>query len=417
MGPPDAARPAMTMEFRCRLGTPTGEVFEQVCVAESEARLRRDFEDKGMLVLAVRPAGVLAFTGLSSLTFGRSRRVPTRDFLVFNQELATLLKAGLPLLQCLDILRARVESPVFKAVLDDVYERVRSGSALSEALEAQGLFPGVYTASLMAGEKTGGLEEILRRYVAYMKMVGAVRRRTLSALIYPAVLTLLSLAVVALIVIRVVPEFASFYDTFDAELPLATRVILAISDVVRGQFVWIALGVALAGIAAWRWLSAPDRRALLDRWMLRVPFVGTTVRKFTTSQLSRTLGTLLSGGIPLVNALDITARSIGNRFVARELDQVAGRVREGEGLSSAMVERGVFPDIAVKMVEVGESTGALQDMLHSVADFYDEEIETTLGRFVTLIEPILLIVMGLVIAALLLALYLPVFQLSSVAGG
>jgi type IV pilus assembly protein PilC len=399
------------MEFRCRLATPTGEVREEVLVADTEASLRRDLEDKGFLVLSVRTRGLR----LPDVPGLRRQRVPTSEFVVFNQELATLLKAGMPLVQSLDILRQRVANPTLKSVLDDVHERVRSGASLSEAFEAHGdLFPGVYTASLLAGEKSGGLEQVLRRFVAYMKVLGAVRRRTLSALMYPAVLVVLSLAVVAIIVVRVVPAFADFYGTFGRELPLVTRSIIAVSKFVSTFWPVVLLATAAAVFTVWGWSRSAANQARLHRMLLGIPVLGGVARKFATSQLARTLATLLGGGLPLVNSIGVAARAIGNRFMAAELDVVGQRVREGESMSAAMLARGTFPDVAVKMVEVGESTGALQDMLNSLADFYDEEIETTLGRFVTLVEPVLLVVMGLVIATLLLALYLPVFQLSSV---
>jgi type IV pilus assembly protein PilC len=400
------------MEFRCRLGTPNGEVTEQVMVADNEARLRRELEDRGLYVLSIQGRGVLKLGGWSMPT---RRRVPTREFLVSNQELATLLKAGMPLVQSLDILRQRVSNPVFKGVLDDVYERVRSGAALSEAFEEhRDLFPGIYTASLVAGEKSGGLEPVLRRYVSYVKVVGAVKRRMVSALVYPIILLLLSLAVVGIIVVQVVPAFAGFYETFDQELPLATRIIIGLSEIVGLAWPVILLGAIGSGAAVWAWGRRPANLARVHRAMLRVPFLGSIARKFATSQLARTLATLLGGGVPLVNALSGAARASSNRYMASEMEAVGDRVREGEAMAAAMLARGVFPDVAIKMVEVGESTGALQEMLNSLADFYDEEIETSLSRFVTLIEPVLLVVMGLIIAVLLLALYLPVFQLSSV---
>jgi type IV pilus assembly protein PilC len=399
------------MEFRCRLGTPTGQIVEQTHVADNEARLRRDLEERGFLVLSLRARGLGAW---SRVALPRRRRVANREFLVFNQELATLLKAGMPLVQSLDILRQRVASPVFKNALDDVHGRVRAGAALSEAFEEHGeLFPGIYTASLMAGERSGSLESVLRRYVAYMKVVGAVRRKTLSALIYPAILVALSVGVVILIMVRVVPEFARFYETFGRDLPLATRALVALSTTMADAWWLIVAGAAVGGVAAWSWLRRPAQRIRLDRWLMRLPFMGATANRFAVSQLARTVATLLGGGIPLVNALGVAARAIGNRHMASELGHVADQVREGQSMALAMQSRGVFPDVAVKMVEVGEQTGALQDMLNSLADFYDEEIETTLARFVAVVEPALLVVMGLVIAALLLALYLPVFELSS----
>jgi type IV pilus assembly protein PilC len=399
------------MEFRCRLGTPGGEIFEGVYVAESEARLRREFEEKGLYVLGIQQAGRLA---LGSLSLPTRSRISTREFLVFNQELATLLKAGMPLVQSLDILRRRVSNALFKSVLDDVYERVRGGSALSESFEAHGsMFPGVYTASLLAGEKSGNLEQVIRRYVAYVKVVATVRRKTISALVYPTILLILSLIVVSIIVLRVVPQFTAFYEQFGKELPFSTRMIVAVSEVARAYLWLFVAAVVVGGITFWGWMKQPSQRARFDRWILRLPGLGPVARKFSTSQAARTLATLLGGGIPLVNAIDVAARSIKNRYIAGELQTAAQQVREGRPLAAAMNDSGAFTDVAIKMVEVGESTGALQEMLNSLADFYDEEIDTNLGRFITLVEPLLLVVMGLVIAGLLLALYMPLFNISA----
>jgi type IV pilus assembly protein PilC len=333
---------------------------------------------------------------------------------VFNQELATLLKAGMPLVQSLEILRKRINNPVFRSVVDDVHDRVRAGSSLSESFEAHGaMFPGVYTASLLAGEKSGNLEQVIRRYIAYVKVVENVRRKTISALIYPAVLLGLSLVVVAILVLRVVPQFSGYYQQFGQDLPLSTRIIVAVSAFASTYFGLIVAGMVAGGVVFWLWLKRPGQRQWFDHWILRMPALGPVARKFATSQASRTLATLLGGGIPLVNAIDVAARSIKNQYMARELHTAAHQVREGRSLSAAMTDSGAFPDVALKMVEVGEQTGALQEMLNSLSDFYDEEIETNLDRFVTLVEPILLIIMGIVIAGLLLALYMPLFNLSN----
>jgi type IV pilus assembly protein PilC len=311
-----------------------------------------------------------------------------------------------------------VSTPIFRSVLDDVHERVRGGTALSDAFAAHGnLFPSIYTASLVAGERSGNLDSVLRRFVEYTKVIATVRRKTISALVYPAILVTLAMVLVSIIVLRVVPSFSDFYASFGANLPLVTRVIVAISDFVRGQFLLIVIAIVVTVLAFTAWLRQPGQKARFDRIVLGIPVVGEIAAKFATSQMARTLATLLNGGLPLVNALDIAARSVGNQYIARELDVVSARVREGVSFSSALEARRVFPEVAVKMAEVGESTGALQDMLNTVADFYDEEISTNMERFVTLIEPALLVIMGIVIAGLLLALYMPLFQLSSVLAG
>jgi type IV pilus assembly protein PilC len=403
------------VEFRCRLASPNGEILEGLYVAESEARLRHELEEKGLFILSLQPKHAIAGV---ALRLPQRHAISTREFLVFNQELATLLKAGMPLVQSLDLLKSRVTSPTFRNVLNDVHEQVRAGTALSDAFAVHGaLFPRVYTASLLAGERSGNLDAVLRRYVEYTKIIATVKRKTVSALIYPAILISLALVLVTIIILKVVPAFSDFYGSFGAELPLVTRIIVKVSSFLRTQFWLILAGLALAIAAVVTWVRQPGQMARFDRVMLSLPMLGQVARKFATSQMARTLATLLGGGLPLVNALDIAAKSVGNQFMAAQLDIVSARVREGESFAAALEARHVFPEVAVKMAEVGESTGALQEMLNTVADFYDEEISTTMDRFVTLVEPVLLVVMGLVIAGLLLALYMPLFQLSSVLAG
>ena len=300
------------MEFRCRLGTAGGEIIEGVYVAESEARLRHELEEKGLFVLSLQRRGILP-------TFGggpaRKRQIRSQEFLVFNQELATLLKAGMPLVQSLDILRRRVSNATFKAVLDGVYEKVKAGTALSDAFgEHPDLFPAVYSASLMAGERAGNLDEVIRRYVAYEKVIGAVRRRTISALIYPMILVAMMSGLIGIIVLKVVPAFSQFYSQFGKQLPLSTRIVVGVSDVVVGNFALIVVGIIGAIAAGVAWWKRPGQRTRIDGMLLRLPWAGETVRKFATAQLSRTLATLLGGGIPLVNALDIGSRSMSNRY-------------------------------------------------------------------------------------------------------
>jgi type IV pilus assembly protein PilC len=400
------------MEFRCRLGTAAGEIVEGIYIADSESRLRRELEEKGMYVLSLQRRGALSLS-----SGGRRQKVKRQEFLVFNQELATLLKAGMPLVQSLDILRQRVVNPTFKTVLDSVHDRVRSGTSLSDAFsEHHSLFPAVYSASLLAGERSGNLDAVIRRYVTYDKIVGAVKRRTLSALIYPGILVTMMTVLIGIIVLKVVPAFSEFYGNFDRELPLSTRLIVGVSNFVVSNIAFIVVAVIGLAVAAVYWARQPAQRHRLDKWLLDLPWVGETARKFFTSQLARTLATLLGGGIPLVNALEICVRSVSNQHLARELDRVRLRVQEGQGFAAALREREIFPDVAVKMVEVGESTGALQEMLNSLAEFYDEEIETEVGRFITLVEPVILVIMGVVIAVVVLALYMPLFELSSVVG-
>ena len=400
------------MEFQCRLAVSTGEIVEGVYSAESEAQLRNRFDESGFYVLSLRKKGVF---GSLKISGPKAKRLNFREFLVFNQELATLLSAGMPLVQSLDIVRTRIENPLLKSVLDTTYERVRSGTALSEAFAAHGaLIPGVYIASLTAGERSGSLEEVIRRYVAYSRLIDSVRRKTVSALIYPSILLGLSCVVVGIIVLRVVPEFSGFYQGMGAELPMATRFILAISDFLRQNLFLLGSALAVTTLSVVVWLKQKGRRGTLDRYLLDIPGIGSIAQKFGTAQLARTLSTLLRGGIPLASALDVAANSMGNRYFSQQLEGVTREVLEGKSLSASMAERGIFPAVAIKMIEVGESTGALREMLTSTAEFFEEEIETSLSRFVTVVEPVLLVIMGLIIAILLLSLYMPLVQLGGV---
>src|SRR5437660_1494493 len=343
------------MEYRCRLASPNGEIIEGVYAADTEVRLRHDLEEKGLYVLSVHPKGAV---GGLSLRLPQRRRIATSEFLVFNQELATLLKAGMPLVQSLDLLKRRIASPLFHTILDDVHERVRSGTALSDAFGAQGdLFPRVYTASLLAGERSGSLETVLRRYVEYTKIVATLKRKITTALIYPTVLVALSLVLMSIIVLKVVPAFTDYYQDFGAHLPFFTRVIFGISDFIRSNVVVIALVIVGGAIAFAGWLTRPGQQARFDHLILRVPGVGPVARKFATSQMARTLATLLGGGLPLVNALDIAARSIGTQHIAGQLDIVGSRVREGEAVAAALEARGEVPEDAVEMAAVREADG------------------------------------------------------------
>src|SRR5207248_8827713 len=286
------------MEFRCRLASSSGQIIEGVYSADTESRLRRELEEKGLYVLSLQPKGAVAGV---SFRLPQQRRIPSREFLVFNQELATLLKAGMPLVQSLDLLKRRVESPAFRAALEDVHEKVRSGTALSDAFGTHGeLFPRVYTASILAGERSGNLEAVLRRYVEYTKIIQTVKGKTVSALVYPAILVSLALALVTLIVLKVVPAFSDFYTSFGADLPLVTRIIMEISAFVRGQMLLIVVVLVVAVAVVLSWVRQPGQKARFDHALLGVPMLGQVARKFSTSQMSRTLATLLGGGLPLV---------------------------------------------------------------------------------------------------------------------
>ncbi|MDR1988820.1 MAG: type II secretion system F family protein, partial [Acidobacteriaceae bacterium] len=330
------------MEYRCRLAAANGQIIEQTYVADNEARLRRELEDKGLYVLSLHAKGSV---GGVRLLPGRTS-IRGREFLVFNQELATLLKAGIPLVQALDLLKRRTDTPAFRTVLDDVYERVRGGAALSDAFDAhRATIPSVYTASLVAGERSGNLEAVLRRYVDYAKTVALVRRKMRSALFYPAILLSLSIGLVSFIIVKVVPAFTDFYESFGSELPAATRLLMTGSAAIR-HHIFLLLLIAVAAIAAVMvWLRSPEHRLTLDRWLLRVPLAGDIARKFATSQMARTLATLLGGGLPLVNAIEIAARTSGHSVMVSGLAvtvAMAGLYLAGDANFASLATGGVL---------------------------------------------------------------------------
>ena len=394
-------------EFIARLGTTDGSILERTFTAESEKSLRSELA-REYLVLAIRRKSAVA--GLVTGAGGRGG-IKMKEFLLFNQELASLLKAGLPILSSLDILTERRKNPVFKKALLEVRDKVRGGAALSEAFSEQGeLFPKIYCSTLASGERSGELATVLHRYIAYQKTLLSTRRKVLSALIYPAVLFVLSIAVVAVLVIVVVPKFKDFYGDLGAELPLITRILIGVSALSTRYSPLMLAAIAGSVIAFRAWKRTPAGRRAVDQAKIRIPLVGGILHRFSASRFTRTLGTLLAGGIPAVSAIGIAGRAVGNVVFEQALLDVERKVREGSSLWQALEATGLFSDIAIEMTKVGESTGALSDMLINISDFYDEEIDTDLGTIMALLEPAMLVFMGLIVAMMMLAIYLPLLR-------
>ncbi len=398
-------------EFLCRLADPNGRVVNASYNSVSESELRRRLEDQGFFVYSVREKGKSLST-LLPLSAGR-RKIKSREFVIFNQQFLALIQAGLPILKSLELLTQREKDEQFRTILLDINERVKGGALLSEAFEAQGIFPKVYTASLFAGEKSGGLEEVLGRFIQYQKTVNATRNKIKTALTYPSILAVLLVVLVSFLLAEVVPRFAQFYAGMDAALPAMTLLLVDISQAIRAHLI---AGMLVAGallVVLTMWSRSIQGRSHIDRLKLRLPVIGDVWTKFLFAQLSRTLSTLLSGGTPLVGSLEIVADSTGNRVVTQALNRAVVAVREGQSLSRSLEPTGVVPELAIEMIEVGESSGNLSEMLGHVADFYDEEVNTRLNQLFTYIEPILLMVLAIIVAFVLIALYLPIFSLSS----
>ena len=401
------------MEYVCRVGTPSGEVVERRFEAPSERALRSDLEQQGLYLLSLRRGLSLGALGV------RKRRVDQGLLLIFSQELAALLKAGLPLLQSLDVMLERQRDATLRQSLGSVREKVKSGTALSDAFRAEGeLYPPIFAASLVAGERSGNLDSVLRRFSQHLRLNQALRKKAIHAAVYPAVLLIMMAGLVAVMLLFVIPQFQSFFEGLNAQLPLPTRIMLAVATTLRSNIGWIVLGLGMLLVAGLYWVRREGSGIAIDRALLNLPYFGPLMRMYATSQLMRTLSTLLAGGLPLVNALDVAAASIGNRAMAQAVGGATGRIREGASLTTALESTRMLEALPLEMVKVGEQTGALGDMLNAIADFYDEELDTRVATVMTLVEPVLLVLMAFVVAAMLLAFYLPMFQaIQAVQGG
>lgn len=396
------------MEFVCRVGTPEGSVVREVREADSEPAARSALEREGFHVFEIKRRGV-AFA--LPRFGGRGRTLSDSEFMIFNQELAGLLKAGLPLLQALDLMLERQRNPRFAEVLGEVRDRVKSGQELSTAFAAfPGSFPPLYSSTLMAGERSGDLEQVLRRFIRYLRLVMGVRKRITSALIYPAVLLSLSVAMIAVMMVVVIPKFENFYQGLDLELPLPTRILLGTAAFLQQRGIWLLAGLFVLAWLLGRWRGTESGRYWIDRAVLRVPIVGGIRHRFALSEYSRSLSTLLQGGLPLVPALEVATGAVSNFYLRAELAPSVVQVRQGKSLHAALDESGVMTDLSIDMVKVGEATGALDEMLSNVSDFLDDEIETRIERLLSLIEPLMLVMMGLIVSLLLVAMYMPMFS-------
>ena len=396
-------------EFVCKLGTPSGEIIEGVYTAESAEELRKDFERKEYLIYTLRPRNLIA--GLLRPASSGAGKVTPKEFLIFNQELVSLIHAGLPIVACLDILIERRKNPAFRKALEEIRERVRSGAALSEGFASyRHLFPPIYASTLASGERSGEIESVVRRHIKYTKTVIAVRKKVFAAMVYPAMLLVMAVGLIGFLILWVMPKFASFYEEFGADLPLLTRVLMGVSELTTRNAWVVVLGVVGGWLALMAWTRSEAGRVQFDRVKLSLPLVGSILHRYSIANFTRTLGTLLEGGIPLVEALEIASPALRNQAFRSAVVKTSVSVREGQPLWESLEQTGLMTDLAIEMVKVGESTGSLETMLSNVADFYDEEIDSDLTTLTSLLEPAMLVIMGFLIAMILLALYMPLLE-------
>ena len=399
-------------EFICRLGTPAGEVVTRTVEAVGVAEARVRLEAEGFRVFSVTPPRA---AGLGALTrggkSGTQARVKPGDFLLFNQQLSAIIRAGIPILQAVTMLRRRAASSRLRAVLADVEEKIRSGMALSAAFAAQGpIFPRIYTASILAGERSGALDEVLSRYVDYMRRGVEIRRKIRGALAYPLFLLAASLGMVVFLTVYVVPKMSTLFEGFNRALPFVTQVVIGISNFASNNFYWLAPSVIIAVVALYLWTRTPSGGLALDRLLLKLPIVNALLKQLAVAQMTRSLATLLAGGITLVESWEIAAESVTNRELRTRAAATLPMIREGRSFTESIESAGWIPPLALDMIGVGERSGSLREMLEEVADFYDRESEVRLEQLTTVLEPAILLVMGGIVVTILLSIYLPIIQ-------
>lgn len=386
-----------------------GGVHERVETAGSEDELRERYASEGLLIYSIAPKRLLG-----SLRSGQPRRpkLALEQFLIFNQQFVTLIRAGLPILKSLELLESNIRNKSLQQHVSSIRDAVKTGISLSAAFRAEGVFPAIYVTSLMAGEKSGSLPEVIDRYVQYQKVTLTVRKKIIVSLIYPCILVVLVAALILFLMAYVVPEFASLYDSMDADLPQMTQWLVAIGVTFSENFWTITLGGAALIGAFTFWLRTDTAQASLDRLKIGAPIFGTIWRKHQVSQICRLLSTLLEGGIPLLPALETTGESLDSRILRKAISDAKEKVRAGQPLSKSLAETGIVPSLAIEMIQVGESTGSMPAMLNSVADFFDEDVSTAMGAAMSLIEPVIMLFMGAFVAFVLISLYLPMFGLA-----
>ena len=394
-------------EYSLKYADARGEIRQQVVEAGSENELRQRMTDQGFLVYSVKER-----TGVAVLGGGRRKKLDMEKFLIFNQQFVTLFRAGLPILKALDLLADRLTDKKLGPHVKEIRDDVKRGSLLSDAFRRQGIFPAIYVTSVMAGEKSGALGEVMERYINYQKLALAVRKKIVLSLMYPAILMVLVSLLIVFLITFVVPRFAELYGTTNTQLPLMTRWLIAIGTTAQSYVLFAGAALVAALVAGRYYLRTDAGQSAADRLKMKTPVLSEIWTKYQVAQMSRLLSTLLSGGIPLMQGLDTAAESIGSPLLRRALNKAQQMVREGQSLSAALQSTGIFPPLSIDMIEVGESTGALPAMLNSVSEFYEDDVNTRMQASLSLIEPAIMIFMGAFVAFVLVSLYLPIFSLA-----
>lgn len=406
--------------FSYKVVNENGAALEKETIAEDMETLRRELEAKGYFVLNIRPSaysvsGAATGIGIITLSLFKKKGIKGRDLIIFNQEFLALIKAGLPMLQCLDILIERMGKGRLAEILRSVRDDVRAGGNLSESLEKHPQISRLYTAFLRVGETSGTMVEVIQRYVNYLKVVDSIKQKVINALIYPVILLTVVTAVILFLLTYAVPTFAEMYKDFSSQLPLPTLILMRITSAIKANIIIIGILVLGIAIAFKIWSKTSSGRLIVWNFMLKIPLIKDIISRYFVSQVTRTLALVLGGGIPLVSSMEIVRDSITNPVLAHRMKKAITKVSEGVSLAAAFESEAVMESLPIQMVHVGESTGSLEEMLKTIADLYDEEIALNITRMTTLIEPLLMLCMGVLVTAIVISMYLPIFYMGGAA--
>jgi type IV pilus assembly protein PilC len=392
--------------------TPTGEMLSGELASENKQELINTLRKRKIIITTIRekPKEI-------KFSFGPGNRITTRDLGVFTRQFATMINAGLPMVQCLDILSSQMDKPTFKKIVGDVMYDVEAGATLAEALRKQPCFSDLFVNMIEAGEAGGILDVILNRLAVYLEKADALMKKVKGAMTYPAVVFSVCIGASVFMLLFIIPTFAQMFKDFGGQLPMPTRIVMGLSNFLKANW-WLLVVITVGGIIGFkRYYKTPSGRYRIDKIMLRMPVIGPVIRKAAVARFTRTLGTLISSGVPILNGLEITARTSGNKVIEEAILKTRTSISEGNTIAEPLKESGVFPPMVVQMIGVGEQTGALDEMLEKVADFYDSEVDTAVSALTSIIEPIMIVVMGGIVGGMLIAMYLPMFKLVSVVSG
>jgi type IV pilus assembly protein PilC len=399
--------------YTCKLGSADGRIIEKEFESANRDVLRKNLEEQGFYVFEVRkkPLQILGAKGLAR------RKLDNKELLTFNQELLVLIKAGLPIIQALETILDRLSKGKLAEILTVVRDDIKGGAYLSDAFEKHpAAFSHLYVAAVRAGERTGDLPQTLRRYIVSMKRAAAVKRKVLAALMYPTILVVVAFLAISVLLVYVVPTFSQVYAEAGSALPVPTQLLIIFTTTLRNYLLLILAALVGSWFLFLRWKETTAGHYLLDSWKLRVPLLGALITKYAVAGFTRTLATVLQSGIPIVESLKMSVGTLNNKVLERNLLTAITKVEEGMSLSSSLESVRLFPPLALRMLGVGEATGSLEEMLEDISEYFEEEIDQNLQVFTTAVEPAIMIIMGLVVGAIIVTMYLPVFKIAGTVG-